>query len=142
VTAARAHRLSPFVHAVDSTGSLCGATARGRWLLSEVMPVTCPRCLLRLGRPRWATCETPTATARGSHVHLRRVGPEGIELSRNPSGARTLCGQLAGWDLAEVPSISRAAVELVDRGARVRGGLCPTCRRTAVEPHLEEARLA
>jgi len=88
---------------------------------------------MRLGRPRYATCETSTAGST-SPIHIRRVGPEGIELSGNAAGSRTLCGQLVGWDLHEVPVLDRAFV-------KTAGDLCVNCSRIAVEPHLESLRV-
>lgn len=133
MNAARAHRLSPFVHAVDAHGALCKARPRGgRWIPTEILPITCPRCLRRLSRGRWATCELVTGGI-ASRVHIRRVGPEGLTRSGNPSAAKTLCGQVAGWDIAELEALERSALKKMPH-------LCSTCERIAVEPHLADAR--
>lgn len=133
MNAARAHRLSPFVHAVDVNGALCKARPRaGRWIPTDLLPITCPRCLHRLSRGRWATCELVTASL-ASRIHIRRVGPEGLARSGNPSAAKTLCGQIAGWDIAELDALERAALKKIPT-------LCLSCERIAVEPHLADVR--
>lgn len=106
--AARTHRLSPVAHVVDDLGALCGARPAPKWVLTRWLPVNCPRCLISLARPRYAFCESPTASTT-SRMHIRVVGPEGLSLSGNAGGARTLCGQPVGWDLeAEVPALMAA----------------------------------
>jgi hypothetical protein len=102
--AARSSGYSLVVHAVDDAGALCGARPgaggkRGDWRLSRVLPVNCPRCLHALATKRWAICETVTAGS-ASPLHIRLVGPEGINTGGHAVRARTLCGMEVGWDLA------------------------------------------
>lgn len=114
---ARTSALSLFAHAVDDAGALCGARPkRGRWRRSEILPVNCPKCLVELSRERLATCETPTGGV--SRRHIRRVGPEGICTKGSFLRAKTLCGNVAGWDLK---SLSPADLE--------DSRCCRDCRR-------------
>lgn len=130
IAPARASRLSLVAHAVDATGALCGARPQGRWRLTARLPVNCPRCLLRLAQPRWALCESPAAWANAP-VHVRQVGHEGVSLSGNAAGAKTLCGLLVGWDLRELETLET-----------VRGlsHVCAVCARVALAPHLAPTR--
>jgi hypothetical protein len=116
--AARAHPLSPVVHAVEPPGALCGARpSKGRWRRTTRLPINCPRCLLALGRPRFAVCQTPSSV--GPHRHLRRVGPEGITSGRDRAvGLVTLCGAVVGWDVSPVREAHKTDPYV-----------CPVCRK-------------
>jgi hypothetical protein len=100
--AARRTSISLVVHAIDDTGALCGVRPQqGRWRPSKRLPVNCPRCLYVMSRPRYATCETPTASG-GSPLHVRAVGAEGIDRHGSSGQTKTLCGMIVGWDIAEL----------------------------------------
>lgn len=130
IAPARTSALSLVAHAVDSTGALCGARPSGRWRLSSRLPVNCPRCLMRLAAPRWALCESPGQHAHLA-VHVRKVGHEGIAFSGNPTGAKTLCGLVVGWDDRELESLETL---------RELREVCPRCSRMALAPHLSPVR--
>lgn len=84
---------------------------------------------MRAGSERWALCETPVATSR-SPLHIRRVGAEGISLSGNSSGSKTLCSALVGWDISE----------LTADGVEGRDDLCRPCLRVYENPALASLR--
>lgn len=117
VIAARVGPLSPFVHAVDDGGALCGARPRGGWRMSRFLPINCPACLLEMSKERYAFCETPVATSM-SRLHIRQLGPDGLR--RGGVGqAQTLCGKPVGWDVELVADFD-AADERVCAACRVR----------------------
>lgn len=124
--AARGHRFSVIAHAIDGDGAVCGTRPSGRWIPTTRLPVNCPACLLRLDKPRYATCETPTASS-ASYQHIRKVGSEGLCFSGNPGAANTLCGLVVGWDLAEIREPLRSLTS--------RRDICPTCTRIGIAPY-------
>lgn len=130
IVAARSGVLSLLVHGVDGAGALCGTTPEKKWRVSGRLPISCPRCLLRLGTVRWALCETPTASSAGT-AHIRRVGPEGVDLGGNAAGSSTLCQAPVGWDLEELRSPAR-----LDEERR----LCGVCGRIYANPALTLTR--
>jgi len=100
--AARARKLTMFVHAVDDFGSLCGARpAKKKWVATESLPITCPRCLWSMSRTRYAVCRAPTETP-ADWLHIREVGPEGMRKYSGVGAVRTLCGRHGGWDVSVV----------------------------------------
>lgn len=134
IVAARASGLSPFAHAVDDTGALCGARPQGKWRMVKRMPVNCPRCLLRMGAERYALCEVPTASTR-SPIHIRRVGMEGVSKSGSSMGAMTLCNLGVGWDLSEL----RSSAELEGPASYLQR-FCSPCLRVYSNPALASVR--
>lgn len=98
---ARPHRFSPFVHAVDDFGAVCGATPRGVWVPNASLPLTCPKCYLKLSVPRYVFCGSPDVSA-GIRTHVRLVGVEGARRSTGAGSFLTLCGKPAGWDMSPV----------------------------------------
>lgn len=99
---ARTHKLIPVVHAVDDTGALCGARPRnGRWVPNTKLPVTCPKCMVRMTLPRYTLCLVPSSltSKRRPLRHIRRVGAEGVMKSSGPVRLETLCGANASHDL-------------------------------------------
>lgn len=117
IRAARPGPLSLFVHALDDTGALCGATPTGKWRATSRWPINCPRCLYVMARPRYAFCESPQAS--GALVHIRQVGVEGIVQAGYASTQKALCGVVVGWD--------RGALTSANRPDQQR--LCRTCKR-------------
>ncbi len=116
---ARTRSLSPFVHAVDDEGALCGARPAREWVLTTKLPITCPMCLIESGKPRYAVCECPDGKTN-SPLHLRLVGAEGVS-KKGGMVVKTLCGKAVGWDVGLFhPPIDR---EL----------LCPMCRRVKMD---------
>lgn len=122
---ARAHSWSPVAHLVDDGGALCGARPGPDWLLSQVMPANCPRCLIAQSRPRYALCEAllPGDTYR---LHIRRVGTDGLTMrgigyyngkADLPPLRLTLCKATVQWDVTTVRPLKRGE------------SLCEPCRR-------------
>lgn len=114
---ARSHKLSPFVHAVDDAGAVCGARPRRRgWVPNTTLPITCARCLLRLSLPRYVYCGSPSSLDRRT-THIRLVGTEGITKTGGPGELKALCGRATGWDLELVAQTPRPGT----------AGICPGC---------------
>lgn len=110
--------MSPFVHVVDDLGALCGAKPQRAWVPNAKWPVTCPRCLYRMTRPRYVYCGAP-APAEVREMHIRLVGLEGVTKKSGPFELRALCGTAAGWDIELVEASPLPGTK----------GLCVTCVR-------------